>query len=94
MNMYQVLGDRVGTPEARDLAQQLVEWHDAMVRHLRVINRRGRSCPEGCPHEQARGFWSAAMDVFGDQAGELRFLRSHGNAGHHHARAAGLEAGA
>jgi len=77
MNMYRVLGDQIGTLEARALARQLVEWHDAMVKHLRVTAQRGRECPEGCPHEEARGLWSAAMDVFGDYAGELTFLRTH-----------------
>jgi hypothetical protein len=42
-----------------------------MVKHLRVTAQRGRKCPEGCPHEEARGLWSAAMDVFGHYAGEL-----------------------
>jgi hypothetical protein len=76
--MYRVLGDRIGTLEARALGQQLVEWHDAMVKHLRVTAQRGRDCPEGCPHEEARGLWLSAMDVFGDDASELRFLRIHG----------------
>ena len=78
MNMYRVLGDRIGTLEARALAQQLVEWHDAMVKHLRVTAQRRRACPEGCPHEEARGLWSAALAVYGDEAGELRFLSTHG----------------
>ena len=78
MNMYRVLGDRAGTLEGRALAQQLVEWHDAMVKHLRVANHRGRGCAEGCPHKEARGLWSAAMDIFGDEARTLRFLRTHG----------------
>jgi hypothetical protein len=91
MNMYRVLGDRIGTLEARALAQQLVQWHDSMVKHLRVTAQRGRECPEGCPHEEARGLWSAAMDVFGDYAGELRFLRVHGRARPRHASAAVIE---
>ena len=91
MNIYRVLGDRVGTLEARDLAQQLFEWHDAMVKHLRVANHHGRGCPEGCPHEEAGGLWPAAMEVFGDRARELRFLRKHGGAYPRHASAAELE---
>ena len=77
MNMYRVLGDRIGTLEARALAQQLVEWHDAMVRHLRVTAQRNSTCPEGCPHEEARGLWSAAMQIFGNDANDLRFLRTY-----------------
>ncbi len=87
MNMYRILGDRVGTHEARDLAQRLVRWHDAMVKHLRVSNRHLRDCPEGCPHEEARGLWSAAMDLFGEQAGALQFLQRHGGASPHRADA-------
>ncbi len=78
MNIYRVIGDRVGTLEARGLAQQLVEWHDAMVKHLRVIDLRRAECAEGCPHEEARGLWAAAMDVFGPHAGDLSFLKTHG----------------
>ena len=91
MNVYRVLGDRVGTLEARALAQQLVEWHDSMVKHLRVVNHHGTGCAEGCPHEEARGLWSAAMDVFGDCAGELRFLRTHGGPRPRHANATVIE---
>ena len=49
MNVYLVIGDRIGTVEARHLAQQLVRWHDAMVKHLRVMNHRGRggTCMNG-----------------------------------------------
>lgn len=92
MNMYRVFGDRVGTLEARALAQQLVEWHDAMVKHLRVTAQRSSKCPEGCPHEEARGLWSAAMQIFGNYANDLRFLRTYGGARPSHASAAVLEA--
>jgi hypothetical protein len=91
MHIYRALGDRIGTLEVRDLAQQLVRWHDAMVKHLRVINRHGRRCPEGCPHEEARTLWLAALDVFGDGASALGFLQSHGGARHHLGSAAALE---
>jgi hypothetical protein len=78
MNRYRVLGDRIGTCDARDLAQQLVRWHDAMVKHLRVMTHEGRRCSEGCPHDEARGLWSAALDVFGSDASTLEFLQRHG----------------
>jgi hypothetical protein len=92
MNMYRALGDRIGTFEARDLAQQLVRWHDAMVKHLRVMNHHSPLCPEGCPHEEARTLWLAALDVFGGGASALGFLQSHGGARDHHVSAAALEA--
>ena len=77
--MYLHLGDQIGTIEARDLAQQLGAWHDAMVRHLRVAGpRRNARCGEECPHDHAAALWSAARDIFGDRAHELAFLRAHG----------------
>ena len=79
MNIYRRLGDLVGTSDARDLAGQLVAWHDAMVRHLRVLgSRRDARCAEGCPHENAALLWTAAQRAFGSRARELMFLRSHG----------------
>ena len=77
--MYLHLGDWMGTAEARDLAQQLVSWHDAMVRHARVAGpRRGPKCLEECPHDEAASLWLAAQATFGERAHELAFLRSHG----------------
>lgn len=79
MNIYRHLGDQAGTSEARELAEQLVAWHDAMVKHVRVLEARddGR-CAEDCPHEDARSLWPAAQVAFGGRARELVFLRSHG----------------
>lgn len=82
MTMYLHLGDQMGSAEARDLAQQLVAWHDAMVRHVRVAgSRRGPRCQDECPHEEATLLWLAAREVFGERAHELSFLRSHGDRG-------------
>jgi hypothetical protein len=77
MNLYRAIGDRVGTLEARDLAEQLVAWHDAMVKHLRV-SARGGPCEEGCAHDEARLLWSSALETFGEDAVGLSFLRTHG----------------
>lgn len=80
MNLYRNLGDRVGTLEARELAEQLMAWHDAMVKHVRVAGaRRGDACGDGCPHDEAATLWSAALDVFGADASQLVFLRTHGS---------------
>lgn len=76
--MYRILGDAVATVEARELAEQLVAWHDAMVKHVRAVSLRGAECEEGCPHEQARVLWAQALDVFGPEADKLVFLRKHG----------------
>jgi hypothetical protein len=78
--MYRVLGDVSGTAEARDLAEQLVAWHDAMVKHLRVVQLRGAGCGDDCPHEQARALWPAARATFGAEADKLTFLGTHGGA--------------
>lgn len=79
MNMYRRLGDEIATSESRELAEQLVTWHDAMVKHLRLVGRRPRArCGEDCPHEDAPALWAAARGLFGAKAMELAFLRSHG----------------
>jgi hypothetical protein len=78
MNIYRHLGDQIGTGEARELAAQLVAWHDAMVKHLRVLSSRDdATCGEDCPHEDAATLWTAAIGTFGARARELVFLRSH-----------------
>ena len=78
MNIYRHLGDQVGTDEARELAEQLVAWHDAMVKHLRVLRSRDAQCAEDCPHDDAASLWTVAQETFGPRARELAFLRSHG----------------
>ena len=78
MNIYRRLGDQVATTEARELAEQLVAWHDAMVKHLRILaSRQDAHCGEDCPHEDAASLWTAAQQMFGASARELAFLRSH-----------------
>jgi len=79
MNMYRILGDYVGTSEARVLAEQLVTWHDSMVKHLRVVGSgRGVACADDCPHDEAALLWSAAQTTFDARAEDLTFLRLHG----------------
>ena len=81
MNTYRLLGDHVGTNEARELAEQLVTWHDAMVRHLRAVGpQRDAQCIEDCPHEEAAQLWPTAQAMFGGRANDLVFLRAHGHA--------------
>lgn len=79
MNIYRNLSDRVGTLEARDLAQRLVAWHDAMVKHLRVVGDRATAqCADDCPHTEAGVLWADAQNILGGDARQLAFLRSHG----------------
>ena len=80
MNIYRRLGDEVATNEAREFVEQLVAWHDAMVKHLRVLgSRQDARCSEDCPHDDAALLWLAAQEMFGVKARELVFLRSHGH---------------
>jgi len=79
MNIYRVLCDRIGTSEARELAQHLVKWHDAMVKHLRLAaSDTMPRCADNCPHVEAGVLWAAAQDILGASARQLGFLRSHG----------------
>ena len=80
MNPYSMLGSGNGTLEAASLSARLASWHDAMVGHERRI-RAGRAeemCDEECPHGEARALWVEALQIFGDRAQELTFLRSRG----------------
>ncbi len=77
MNLYRTIGDRIGTPEARALSQELIAWHDAMVKHLRS-SASGAACLAGCAHDEARALWASALEVFGEHASNLLFLRTHG----------------
>lgn len=79
MNLYRVLGEQVGTKAARELADRLLAWHDAMVAHERRLqNRFDGDCAEDCPHVEARSLWAEAVDTFGRRAEELVFLVRHG----------------
>ena len=77
MNVYTMFGSGLGTAEATALSTRLATWHDAMVAHERKI-RAGRAdaCDEECPHADARTLWIEALEVFGERAQELTFLRS------------------
>jgi hypothetical protein len=73
-----MVGSGLGTPEAVELSTRLATWHDAMVAHERKIRARRAdgACDEECPHVQARPLWIEAVDVFGERAQELTFLRA------------------
>jgi hypothetical protein len=77
MHVYRALGDAAGTTHARELAIQLIDWHDTMVNHLRVLRTRGGRCEDECPHVQARSLWQRASATFGDSAEKLGFLQRH-----------------
>ena len=84
MNVYRSVGYAVGTPEARALAARLSSWHDAMVAHQRPADTpRITRCDADCPHADARSLWQDAVDMFGDDAEQLVFLRRHGAPARH-----------
>jgi len=79
------MGNTIGSREAVELAQRLAAWHDAMVVHRRRVGAaRVGECEPDCPHTEAKALWLEALDVYGDRAHELAFLRAHGasSAGH------------
>jgi hypothetical protein len=78
LDVYRLLASRVGTPDALDLAHDLADWHDAMVRHERLQTALGATCAavEDCPHAEARDLWRRARAAFGAGADELTFLRA------------------
>lgn len=78
MHFYKTLACQVGTHEARELADRLAGWHDAMVNHERQLRLDGTSsrCTSPCPHDQARELWEEARLMFGSGASSLEFLRS------------------
>ena len=79
MNVYRSIGYAVGTPEARALALRLSAWHDAMVAHQRPADTsRITRCDAECPHAEASSLWHQAVDIFGDEAEQLGFLRRYG----------------
>ena len=68
MNIYRMLGNKIATADALELAERLSAWHDAMVAHERL---RPRGCDDECPHVEARALWGDASRVFGPHAREL-----------------------
>jgi hypothetical protein len=76
MNIYAALGARTNSPAALDLSDRLSAWHDAMVAHERRLNTGGSgTCDEDCPHALAPAFWAEALEVYGEGAHQLAFLR-------------------
>lgn len=82
MNFYRQVANRVATPDAQALVDELSEWHDRMVAHVRAPMGSGFSrCDDECAHADARRLWQAVRSVFGEAARELEFLRRHGGGG-------------
>lgn len=83
MHLYKTLACQVGTHEARELADRLAGWHDAMVNHERQLRLDGATggCSTPCPHDDARELWEEARLMFGSGAGNLEFLRSRARGG-------------
>ena len=80
MNIYLMIGNNVGTPDAVELGERLSAWHDAMVAHERRLPG-SPVCDEDCPHVEATVLWKEAVAIFGPYAADLKFLRSRGMIG-------------
>lgn len=78
MNIYRMLGNKIATTDALELAERLSAWHDAMVAHERL---GPRGCDDECPHVEAPMLWGDAARVFGQHARELSFLASRARRG-------------
>jgi hypothetical protein len=77
VTLYQAIAHRVGSPEAQELGRQLSSWHDRMVAHERVRTPSARSvCDDTCPHAESIEFWHAALQILGEAADRLSFLKS------------------
>ena len=77
MNPYVTIASRIGAANSMSLVQRLVEWHDAMVTHERLLGAsRESACDGDCPHVAARELWREAVNTFGTRAKELTFLHS------------------
>lgn len=84
MSHYRSIATAFGTPEALALADRLAAWHDAMVMHRRRAAADSRTlCHEECPHAQAWALWREALEVYGERALELAFLRTCGGVLNH-----------
>jgi hypothetical protein len=80
VDVYRQVANRVGSADALLLAQELRAWHDSMVSHQRTLTRLGfspQSCRDWdeCAHGLARDLWGKALEVFGQDADALTFLR-------------------
>jgi hypothetical protein len=49
-----------------------------VVHRRRTGEAAGPSCDVDCPHERAESLWLEAVDIYGERAHELAFLRSFG----------------
>jgi hypothetical protein len=73
---YQAIAHRVGSSDALELGHRLSSWHDRMVAHERLARSSPRRCHDTCPHAEAIDLWQGALEVLGDVAESLTFLKT------------------
>jgi hypothetical protein len=73
---YQAIANRVGSTDALELGHRLASWHDRMVAHARLARSSPRRCHETCPHAESIELWRGAVEVLGDVAENLTFLKT------------------
>ena len=76
MSHYQAIAHRVGSTGALELGHRLSSWHDRMVAHERLARSSPRRCHETCPHSESIELWEGALEVLGDAAENLTFLKT------------------
>ncbi len=76
MSHYQAVAHRVGSIDALALGRRLSSWHDRMVAHERLARSSRQTCDEACPHAQSIELWRDAVQILGDAAERLTFLKT------------------
>jgi hypothetical protein len=72
---YQAIAHRVGSTDALELGRRLSSWHDRMVAHERLARSSRQRCDEACPHAESIDLWAGALEILGDAAERLTFLK-------------------
>lgn len=76
MSHYQALAHRIGSTGAVELGRRLSSWHDRMVAHERLARSSQQPCDEACPHAESIELWQGALEILGDAAERLTFLKT------------------
>jgi hypothetical protein len=73
---YQAIAHRIGSTGAMELGRRLSSWHDRMVAHERRAHVSRQPCDEACPHAESIELWEGALEILGEAAERLTFLKS------------------
>jgi hypothetical protein len=73
---YHAIAHRIGSSHALELSRRLSSWHDRMVAHERRAQTSSQDCDEACPHAESIELWQAAVEIVGEAADRLTFLKT------------------